>query len=111
MPDWPGSSGKTQLAAWLAGLLWQSRDVDLLGWVAASSRASILSGYLQVAVDLGLDHGDDGEAVVARFAAWLNGTGRPWLVVLDDLRQAADLEGLWPAGRPGGCLSRPRTPQ
>ena len=47
-PDWPGSSGKTQLAAHLADSLWQSREVGLLGWVAASSRASILSGYLQL---------------------------------------------------------------
>ena len=28
-PDWPGSSGKTQLATWLAGSLWRSREVDL----------------------------------------------------------------------------------
>ena len=47
-PDWPGSSGKTQLAAHLADSLWQSREADLQGWVAASSRASILSGYLQL---------------------------------------------------------------
>ena len=31
-PDGPGSSGKTQLAAGLAGSLWQSREVDLLAW-------------------------------------------------------------------------------
>ena len=47
-PDWPGSSGKTQLAAHLADSLCQSREVGLLGWVAAGSRASILSGYLQL---------------------------------------------------------------
>ena len=103
-PDWPGTSGKTQLAAWLAGSLWRSRELDLLGWVTASSRASILSGYLQVAADLGLDHGDDAEAVAARFLAWLDGTSRPWLVVLDDLRDAADLDGLWPAGPAGRVL-------
>jgi hypothetical protein len=68
-PGWPESSGKTQLAAWLAGSLWQSREVDLLGWVAAGSRASILSGYLQVAADLGLDHCGDAETVATRFAA------------------------------------------
>jgi Tetratricopeptide repeat len=103
-PDWPGSSGKTQLAAWLAGSLWRSCDVALLGWVNASSRASILSGYLQVAADLGLDYGGDAEAVAARLLAWLDGTSRPWLVVLDDLREAADLEGLWPAGPAGRVL-------
>jgi hypothetical protein len=46
-PDWPGSSGKTQLAAHLTDSLCRSREVGLLGWVA-DSWASILSGYLQL---------------------------------------------------------------
>ena len=101
-PDWPGSSGKTQLAAWLAGSLWQSRD----------GRPAGLGDGQQPGLDpvrlppgrrgAGPGSRSDAEAVAARFAAWLNGTGRPWLVVLDDLRDAADLDGLWPAG-PGGC--------
>ena len=103
-PDGPESSGKTQLAAGLAGSLWQSRSVDLLAWVTATSRASVLSGYVQAAARLGLDHGRDAEAVAARFLAWLAGAARPWLVVLDDLRDAADLEGLWPAGPAGRVL-------
>ena len=40
----------------LAGSLWQSRAVDLLAWVTATSRASVLSGYAQAAAELGLDH-------------------------------------------------------
>ena len=98
--DWPGSCGKTQLAVYLAGSLWQSRDVGLLAWVDAASRASVLSGYGQAAAKLGLDHAGDAEAVAARFLAWLAGTSRPWLVVLDDLHDAADLDGLM-AGRAG----------
>ena len=72
--------------------------------MTATSRASILSGYAQAAAELGLDHGRDAEAVAARFLAWLGGTSRPWLVVLDDLRDAADLDGLWPAGPAGRVL-------
>ena len=102
--DWPGSSGKTQLACYLAGSLWRSRSVDVLAWVAATSRASVLSGYVQAAAELGLDHGGDAESVAARFLAWLAGTGRPWLIVLDDLRDAADLDGLWRAGPAGRLL-------
>ena len=48
-PDGLRPSGKTQLAACLAGSLWQSRTVDLLAWVNAASRASILSGYARAA--------------------------------------------------------------
>ena len=64
----------------------------------------MLSGYAEAAAQLGLDHGGDAESVAARFAAWLAGTARPWLVVLDDLRDAADLDGLWPAGPAGRLL-------
>ena len=102
--DWPGSCGKTQLASYLAGSLWRSRTVDLLAWVVATSRASVLSGYGQAAARLGLDHAGDAESVAARVVAWLDGASRPWLVVLDDLRSAADLEGLWPAGPAGRLL-------
>ena len=101
---WPGSCGKTQLAAYLAGSLWQSRDVGLLAWVDAASQASVLSGYGQAAAKLGLDHAGDAEAVAARFVAWLEGTSRPWLVVLDDLHDAADLDSLMPAGPAGRVL-------
>ena len=102
--DWPGACGKTQLASHLAGSLQRSRTVDLLAWVTATSRAAVLSGYVRAAAEIGLDHGGDAESVAARFAAWLDGTARPWLVVLDDLCSAADLDGLWPAGAAGRLL-------
>ncbi|MGH3407474.1 MAG: hypothetical protein ACRDRJ_33990, partial [Streptosporangiaceae bacterium] len=103
-PASPGSCGKTQLAVGLAGSLWRSRAVDLVAWVSATSRASVLSGYAQAAAELGLDHGGDAESVATRFIAWLEGSARPWLVVLDDLQDAADLDGLWPAGPAGRVL-------
>ena len=101
---WAGPSGKTQLVVGLAESVWQSRSVGLLAWVTATSRASILSGYAQAAAELGLDHERDAESVAARFIAWLDGATRPWLVVLDDLRDAADLDGLWRAGPAGRVL-------
>ena len=72
--DWPGSSGKTQLAVDLAGSLWQSRAVDLLAWVTATSRASVLSGYAQAAAELGLDHGVMPRRWRPGSLAWLGGT-------------------------------------
>src|ERR1017187_9504506 len=59
--DWAGSCGKTQLASYAAGSLWRSRAVDLLAWVPATSRAAVLSGYVQAAARLGLDHAPDPE--------------------------------------------------
>ncbi|HLI36917.1 MAG TPA: tetratricopeptide repeat protein [Streptosporangiaceae bacterium] len=101
LDGWAGSCGKTQLASYLAGVLWQSGRIDFLAWVNAASRASVLSGYAEAAARLGLDDGGDAEPVAARFAGWLAGTARRWLLVLDDLRDAADLDGLWPGGPAG----------
>ena len=99
--DWLGSCGKTQLAAFFAESLWRSREVDLLVWVDATSRASVLAGYAEAAeAALGTDPSADAEAIAGRLVNWLGETRRRWLVVLDDLTGAADLTGLWPAGRP-----------
>ena len=91
-----GGVGKTQLAAGLAHRVWQWREVDLLVWVTATSRTSVVTGYAQAAADVsGVDDTDPDQAA-ARFLAWLASTGRRWLVVLDDLTDPADLRGLWP---------------
>ena len=102
--DWRASSGKTQLARYFAESLWRSPGVDVLTWVVASSRASVLSGFVQAAAAMGASDAGDAESVAARFVDWLGKTSRPWLVVLDDLRDAADLRGLWPAGPTGRVL-------
>jgi tetratricopeptide (TPR) repeat protein len=103
--DWLGSCGKTQLAVSFAESLWHSRELDLLVWVVATNRASVLSGYVEAAVAaMGADPASDAESVATRFVGWLGQTSRPWLLVLDDLSDAADLEGLWPAGPAGRVL-------
>jgi tetratricopeptide (TPR) repeat protein len=103
--DWLGSCGKTQLAVHLAESLWQAGAVDLLVWVVATDRASVMSGYLEAAaMAIGTDPAGNAESVAARFTGWLSETSRSWLVVLDDLSDAADLEGLWPAGPAGRVL-------
>ncbi len=97
-----GGTGKTQLAAALAHQLWDSRAVDLLVWVKASSRNAIQSGYALTLAELGAADADDDLMTGAqRFLAWLSGTERRWLVVLDDLADPADLDGLWPSGNDG----------
>jgi tetratricopeptide (TPR) repeat protein len=85
--------------------MWQARNVDLLVWVAAMSRASVLSGYVEAATAaMGADLPGDAESVAARFVSWLRETSRSWLVVLDDLSEAQALEGLWPEGPAGRVL-------
>ena len=102
--DWQVATGKTQLAVCAARSLRWPGGLDLVAWVTAASRATVLSGYAEAASLLGLDRTGDAEAVADRFAAWLRSTPRPWLVVLDDLRDPADLKGLWPAGASGRLI-------
>ena len=48
--DWPGGTGKTQLAVHLAQM-WRKESPDgVLVWLAAASRDSALSGYRQAAL-------------------------------------------------------------
>jgi hypothetical protein len=108
--EWRGSRGKTQAAVHAAGSLLRSGAVELVAWVDASSRASLLDGLAFAATGTGLDPAGGAEAAAARFVAWLSATRQRWLVVLDDLRDPADVAGLWPAGRAGSTLVTARDP-
>jgi tetratricopeptide (TPR) repeat protein len=103
--DWLRSVGKTQLAAAFAESLWRSGGIDLLVWIEATSQASVLSGYAAAtAAVTGRDQASSCESVAAQFLSWLGETSYSWLVVLDDLADPANLEGLWPAGPAGRML-------
>jgi len=103
--NWLGASGKTQIAAMVAESLWRSHAIDILIWTEATSRATVLSGYAQAsAVATGIEPVGPAESVAARFARWLGVTSRSWLMVLDDLPDAADLDGIWPEGPAGRVL-------
>lgn len=102
---WLESCGKTQLAVGAAEALWRGGRLELLVWITASSRSSVLAGYCEAAIAaLGAWPPGDCEAAAARFTDWLSQTSRPWLVVFDDLRDTADLDGLWPRGPAGRVL-------
>jgi len=110
-PAAQGGTGKTQLAVEFAHAMWNTRAVEALVWVNAASRDSVVTGFAQAAnvVDAGqLDEG--AEEAAARFVSWLQRTRRPWALVLDDLAELSDLEGLWPAGPAGRILVTTRLP-
>jgi tetratricopeptide (TPR) repeat protein len=97
-----GGTGKTQLAAALAHSLWQAGTVEVLIWLTVSGRDAVVAGYAQALHDIGAAQPDaEPDAAAARFLAWLASTNRPWLIVLDDLADPADLAGLWPRGPAG----------
>lgn len=108
---WPAGTGKTQLAAFLAESLWRSRAIDVLVWITASSTDSILTGFARASAAVaGPDPAGDTQRAAARYLAWLGQSKRPWLVVLDDLAERADLGELWPAGKAGRVLVTTENP-
>ncbi len=103
--NWLGACGKTQIAVIIAESLWRSAAIDALVWISATNRASVLSAYVQGSVAAtGIEPTGTAESVAARFISWLAETNRRWLVVLDDVPDSADLEGLWPEGPTGRVL-------
>jgi tetratricopeptide (TPR) repeat protein len=103
--DWLRCAGKTQLAAGFAESLWRSGGLELLVWIEATSRASVLSGYAAATATVtGREQASSSESVAAQFLSWLGETTRSWLVVLDDLADPGDLDDLWPAGPAGRVL-------
>jgi Caspase domain/Putative ATP-dependent DNA helicase recG C-terminal/NB-ARC domain/Tetratricopeptide repeat len=92
----PDGIGKTQLAVQHARTRLRARELDLLVWATANSRASILETYAHAGTELtGSDPADPEESCEA-FLTWLSNTEKRWLIVLDDLADPEDLRGLEP---------------
>jgi tetratricopeptide (TPR) repeat protein len=104
-PAGQGGTGTTQLAAEYARAAWNSRAIGLIAWVTATDRDAIISGFAHAADTVGAALPDDDAATAsARFVTWLAHTGRPWVLILDNLTAVADLEDLWPAGPAGRVI-------
>jgi hypothetical protein len=111
VPAAQGGTGKTQLAVEFTHAMWNNRTVEILIWVNAASRESVITGFAQAANTVDASQPDEGaETAAARFVSWLAHTRRPWALVIDDLAELSDLEDLWPAGASGRVLITSRLP-
>jgi hypothetical protein len=108
-----GGVGKTQLAAAMAYRSWgRQGQVDLVVWVAADSRTAVVSAFADAAARVGVAGAGDEETAAQRFLTWLgDDRGRRWLVVLDDVRDPVDLNGLWPPTGNGNTVVTTRDEQ
>lgn len=100
-----GGVGKSQLAAAAFHRFRQPGGVRV--WVPASSRQSVFTAYARAwRVVAGGEGGSgwDDETQADLFVAWLRTTTRPWLVVLDDVDEPADLRGIRPVGEHGKSM-------
>ena len=111
VPAAQGGTGKTQLAVDFTHAMWNTRTVEILIWVNAASRESVITGFAQAANTVDASQPDEGaETAAARFVSWLANTRRPWALVIDDLAELGDLEDLWPSGASGRVLITSRLP-
>jgi hypothetical protein len=70
-----------------------------VAWVNAASRDAVVAAYADAALALAVPGADreDPERSARAFLAWAETvTGQWWLVVLDDVQEPGDLNGLWP---------------
>jgi hypothetical protein len=98
-----GGVGKAQLTAAYARRVWGAGELDLLVWATARSRDAVQARYAQAAAEIGQPP-PDVDSAAEWFLGWAQTTTRRWLVMLDDLSDLADLQGLWPEGPCGRVL-------
>ncbi|MEV5086073.1 tetratricopeptide repeat protein, partial [Streptomyces sp. NPDC056159] len=92
-----GGVGKSQLAAAYAREA--IRDgTDLVLWTPANDAQQVITTYAQTALSVQApgSTGQDQDSDARAFLAWLAGTDRSWLVVLDDITDPATVEPWWP---------------
>jgi tetratricopeptide (TPR) repeat protein len=110
-PVGQGGSGKTQLAVEFAHAVWNAGATEVLVWVTATDREAIVTSFGQAAIAVGIaDPADGGETAASSFVTWLTSTRRSWVLIIDDLTQVSDLDGLWPAGQAGQVVITTRLP-
>ncbi|MFZ3545417.1 NB-ARC domain-containing protein [Streptomyces sp. 4.24] len=103
-------TGKTQQAAHLARTAWSEGLVDLVVWVDAADRASVVAAYAQAIAEITgsatATPSASPEQAARSFLAWLESGSlsprRRWLIVLDDVADPDDVRGLWPPDHPDG---------
>ncbi|MGW7106547.1 tetratricopeptide repeat protein [Streptomyces xanthophaeus] len=81
--------------------------VDLLMWITATDTATITAAYAHAGHELAkagllIPTGDNTEEGAQGLLTWLQNTSTRWLVVLDDVLDAAVLRNLWPPASPTG---------
>ena len=93
-------SGKSQLATAVAARC-EKEDWPLVAWVPAGSREAVLSGLVELGLELGVrvEDGPSREVIARRcLTALASAQGSNRLIVFDDVENPDDLVGLVPRG-------------
>lgn len=106
-----GGVGKSQLALNYANTSMKSYDV--IAWIPYETHVKITRALSMLAKKLGLPKGDDSEddcQASSKVKDWLNGSGRSFLLIFDNVEQINILPEVWPSSEKGSILITTRSP-
>ncbi|WP_171118334.1 MULTISPECIES: FxSxx-COOH system tetratricopeptide repeat protein [Streptomyces] len=93
----PSGHGKTQLAMEYVHRF--AGEYDIVWWVSAAQRVTARQQFAELAPAMGVAATGDLSATIKAVQRELDGTARPWLLVLDGADDPERLSGLVPEGR------------
>jgi tetratricopeptide (TPR) repeat protein len=93
----PSGNGKTQLAMEYVHRF--AGEYDIVWWISAAQRVTARQQFAELAPAMGVPGTGDLSATIKAVQRELDGTARPWLLVLDGAEEPERLTGLVPDGR------------
>ena len=97
--------GKTQLALHYANTSFDLFDVII--WIPCETQAQFTQALTKFAFMLGIskaDNAEDGYQSIQKLKNWLNVSGKPFLLIFDNVRDHKILEQIWPARTNGSVI-------
>lgn len=103
--------GKSQIALHYANTSMKSYDVIV--WIPSETHVKMTQALSKLAKRLGLPKGEDSEddcQASLEVRDWLNGSGRSFLLIFDNVEQINILLEVWPSSEKGSILITTRSP-
>lgn len=106
-----GGVGKSQIALHYANT--SMKTYDVIAWIPSETQVKMTQALSKLAKKLGLPKGDDSEddyQASLKVKDWLNGSGRRFLLIFDNVDQIDILLQVWPSSEKGSILITTRSP-
>lgn len=106
-----GGVGKSQIALHYANTSIQTYDV--IAWIPSETQVNVTQALSKLARKLGLPKGDDSVddyQASLEIKNWLNGSGRRFLLIFDNVEKINFLLHVWPSSEKGSILITTRSP-
>lgn len=106
-----GGVGKSQIALHYANT--SMKMYDVIAWIPSETQVKMTQALSKLAKKLGLPKGDESEddyQASLKVKDWLNGSGRRFLLIFDNVGQIDILLQVWPSSEKGSILITTRSP-